>query len=70
MEDSSVKESEVENRGTSGTNEPVGLPRASSAGFSPKSEVHIVSFHGCFFHWSTSIPVSIFHFCALALGPF
>lgn len=44
MEDSSLSESELENKGTSGRNEPV----ASPAGFSPSSEVHIVSFHGCF----------------------
>lgn len=75
MEDSSLSESEVENKGTSGRNEPVGMPIASSAGFSPSSEVHIVSFHAS----SSSspvcgpppfIPMSFFHFCALALGPF
>lgn len=43
MEDSSLSESVVENKRTSGRNGTVRMPRASSvAGFSPKSEVHIV----------------------------
>ncbi|KAG7216796.1 hypothetical protein INR49_021194 [Caranx melampygus] len=38
MEDSSLPESEVENKGMSGRNEPDGMPIALSAGFSPSSE--------------------------------
>eukprot|EP00064_Thunnus_orientalis_P017947 superscaffoldBa00003964_g18033 len=38
MEDSSLSESEVENKGASGRNELVGMPIASSAGCSPSSE--------------------------------
>lgn len=71
MEDSSVSESEVENKGTSGRNEPVGMPiEASSAGFSPSSEVHIVSFHGFFFFclWSTSLHSYVF-LSLLRFGP-
>lgn len=43
MEDSSLSESEAENKGTSGGKEPLRVAAAaSSAGFSPNSEVHIV----------------------------
>lgn len=74
MEDSSLPESEVENKGMSDRNEPDGVPIALSAGFSPSSEVHIVPFPASFFfsplsavHLSSFL--SFFHFCALALGP-
>lgn len=73
MEDSSLSESEVENKGTSGRNEPAGMPIASSAGFSPSSEVHIVSFAGFFIPACGPPPfpfLSFFHFCALAWDSF
>lgn len=69
MEDSSLSESELENKGTSGRNEPA----ASPAGFSPSSEVHIVSFHGCFpFSFSFSfIPLLLrLRLSAVHLPPF
>lgn len=75
MEDSSLPESEVENKGMSGRNEPDEMPIALSAGFSPSSEVHIVPFPASFFFFSPlslvhlSSFLSFFHFCALALGP-
>lgn len=37
--------------------------------FRPNRRCTLFSFHGCFFHLSTSIPVSFFHFCALGLAP-
>lgn len=64
MEDSSLSESEVENKGMIGRNDAARVPVAQSAGFSATSEVHIVrfpafSFSPCsfFFHclWSTSL---------------
>lgn len=68
MEDSSLSESEVENKGTDGGNEPVGVPTASSAGFSSSSEVHIIPFPGFFCLWSTSLHSYVF-LSLLRFGP-
>lgn len=64
MEDSSLSESELENKGTSGRNEPA----ASPAGFSPSSEVHIVSFHGCFSFPFSFIPLLLLLLLLLRLS--
>lgn len=62
MEDGSV--SEAENKGADGRNESIG---ASPAGFSPTSEVHIIS-SSCSVCLLSFL--SFFHFCALALELF
>lgn len=67
MEDSSLSETEVENKGMSARTEPVEM----SVGFSPSSEVNTASFPGFFLFaslWSTFVHSYIF-LSLLRFGP-